>query len=244
MQLINYEHKYESRGKFIFTPTDECARKGEYLLQFFRSYQFPPYFFHYASGGHVAALHTHLVNKLFFKIDLKNFFYSISRNRVAAALYHFGFPRARTYAKWSTVISPYNCGPRYVLPIGFVQSPLLSSLVLARSLVSQAIERAQGRGCWVSIYFDDFIGSGVDEADLTATYNDVLATFAEAKLTPNPQKLLPPAAAIQAFNCDLAHGLAEVTAKRIAEFFSEPRSPASAKGFRDYEARVASQNFP
>jgi hypothetical protein len=129
MHLVNYEHKYKSCDKFIFTPTDDCARKGERLLRFFEHHSFPPYFFHYKSGGHVAALHSHLTNNFFFKIDLKTFFYSISRNRVSAALHRFAFPRARTYAKWSTVLSPYNGGPRYVLPIGFVQSPLLATLV-------------------------------------------------------------------------------------------------------------------
>jgi len=90
-----------------------------------------------------------------------------------------------------------------VLPIGFVQSPLLASLALMRSPIAGAIARAQARGCKVSVYFDDFIGSGPNAADLTIVYNDILATFTEANLMANPNKLLLPAAAIRAFNCDL-----------------------------------------
>jgi hypothetical protein len=243
MSLINYEHKYQARGKFIFTPNDACKRKGERLLRFFEDYDFPTCFFHYKPGGHVAALHSHLPNRFFFKIDLQNFFYSISRNRVADALRHCGFKPARAFAKWSSVINPYVGGPRYVLPIGFKQSPLLASLALMRSPVAGAIERAQGGGCTVSVYFDDFVGSGPSVTELTIAYNDILASFGEANLIANPTKLLPPAAAIRAFNCDLSQGLAEVTADRIKLFYSEPRSLASARGFRDYVARVGANNF-
>jgi hypothetical protein len=209
MRLVNYQHKYQSRNKFIFTPTAECIRKGKRLLRFFKNHSFPPYFFHYKPGGHVAALHDHVGNRFFFKIDLQNFFYSISRNRVAGGLRHF---------------------------------PLLASLALMRSPIAGAIARAQARGCKVSVYFDDFIGSGPNIADLIVVYNDILAAFTEANLTANPNKLLPPAAAIKAFNCDLSHGLAEVTAERIQIFYSRPRSVASIKGFRDHEARVSSSN--
>jgi hypothetical protein len=44
-----------------------------------------------------------------------------------------GFRSAREWSEWSTVRSPYNDGPKYVLPIGFKQSPLLASLALWRS---------------------------------------------------------------------------------------------------------------
>jgi hypothetical protein len=142
MPLINYIHKYQSRNKFIFTPNSDCVRKGTRLLRFFEHQVYPPYFFHYKAGGHVAALHSHLGNRFFFKIDLQNFFYSISRNRVGSALHHFHFSPARDYAKWSCVINPYQTELRHVLPIGFVQSPLLATLVLMRSPVVDAIEAA------------------------------------------------------------------------------------------------------
>ena len=101
--LENYIDRYQKRGKYIFTPNEECKKKGERLLKFFKGHEFPRYFFHYRPGGHVAALHLHVHNNHFFKIDLKNFFYSISRNRAAEALRTFGFKPARTFARWSSV---------------------------------------------------------------------------------------------------------------------------------------------
>jgi hypothetical protein len=242
-RLINYEQKYRFGKKFIFKPTTECRRKGKRLIRFFRNYQFPPYFFHYRSGGHVAALQNHIANAFFFRIDLQNFFYSISRNRVADSLRFFGFRPARTFAKWSCVINPYNDGPRHVLPIGFVQSPLLASLALLRSPVADAIARAQARGCLISVYFDDFVGSAPNEADLIVAYNDLFASFRDANLSPNPQKLAPPAIAVKAFNCDLTHGAIRVAAERIQLFYSQRRSLASAAAFREYESRVAAKNY-
>jgi hypothetical protein len=128
--LINYQYKYRSRGKFICVPTDQCERKGRRIIRFFRNFDFPDYFYHYKSGGHVAALHAHLQNKLFFKIDIQNFYYSIARMRVTRALRRFAYPGANTLATWSCVANPVRgAKPAHVLPIGFVQSPLLASLV-------------------------------------------------------------------------------------------------------------------
>ena len=156
--IENYKFKYRSRGKFIFVPNARGERKGRRIIKFFsKRVDFPEYFYHYRPGGHVAALHAHLQNALFFKIDIQNFFYSIARMRVTRALRHWGFPGAGTLAKWSCVANP-AAGPDFVLPIGFVQSPLLATLVLMQSPVAAAIERANAAGVLISVYLDDFIG--------------------------------------------------------------------------------------
>ena len=241
--LENYVHRYQARGKYIFAPNAQCNRKGERLLRFFKNYDFPAYFFHYKPGGHVAALHSHLHHGLFFKIDLQNFFYSISRNRAAQALRRAGFKPARTFAKWSSVRNPYNYGPQYVLPIGFMQSPLLASLALIGSPVIDAIEKCMTEGVLITVYFDDFIGSGDNIHAVAAAYERMLTAFEAANLTAAPHKLTPPAAAIRVFNCDLRKGRALVTPERIAAFFSEPRSFSSADSFRHYQDRVAALNL-
>jgi hypothetical protein len=72
----NYDQKFTSRRKFVFVPNDECNKRGEYLLKWGATLPLPDYFFHYRPGGHVDALHQHLENAHFFRIDLRNFFYS------------------------------------------------------------------------------------------------------------------------------------------------------------------------
>ena len=85
----NYKWTWKRNGKIIFAPTKDTDRRGDQIIEFCdREVEFPVCFYHYRKGGHVVALHGHLQNRLFFKIDIQNFFYSISRNRIAAALHH------------------------------------------------------------------------------------------------------------------------------------------------------------
>jgi hypothetical protein len=105
--IENYRFKYKTRGKWIYVPNDRCLQRAKHIIRFFnRDVSFPDYFYHYRSGGHVAALHAHLKNDFFFKIDVRNFFYSIARNRVARAFAAKGLRGAPTYAKWSTWPAP------------------------------------------------------------------------------------------------------------------------------------------
>ena len=240
--IENYKYKYRSRGKIIFVPNEKCERRGKRMLKFFsKRVDFPDYFYHYKSGGHVAAMHAHVDNSLFFKIDVQNFYNSIARMRVTRALRKCGYPGAGTFAKWSCVANPINAAPPHVLPIGFVQSPLLASLVLMKSAVSSAIERAIANGVVITVYLDDFIGSHDDMATLTHAYNDIRETCVAAGT--NPTKLVPPSVAITAFNCDLTHGSAIVRADRVAKYMASPkRTVLSDAAFEQYRDSVASEN--
>lgn len=242
--IENYKYKYRSRGKIIFVPNEKCERRGKRMLKFFsKRVDFPDYFYHYKSGGHVAAMHAHVDNSLFFKIDVQNFYNSIARMRVTRALRKCGYPGAGTFAKWSCVANPINAAPPHVLPIGFVQSPLLASLVLMKSAVSSAIERAIANGVVITVYLDDFIGSHDDMATLTHAYNEIRETCVAAGLLPNPTKLVPPSVAITAFNCDLTHGSAIVRADRVAKYMASPkRTVLSDAAFEQYRDSVASEN--
>ena len=242
--IENYKYKYRSRGKIIFVPNERCERRGKRMLKFFsKRVDFPDYFYHYKSGGHVAALHAHIDNGLFFKIDVQNFYNSIARMRVTRALRAWGYPGAGTFSKWSCVANPINAAPRHVLPIGFVQSPLIASLVLMKSDVSGAIERAIANGVVISVYLDDFIGSHDDIATLTHAYTDIREACVAAGLLPNPTKLVPPSVAITAFNCDLTHRSAIVRADRVAKYMASPkRTVLSDAAFEQYRDLVASEN--
>jgi hypothetical protein len=133
-------------------------------------------------------------------------------------------------------------GPKFVLPIGFVQSPLLASLVLMRSPVADAIESAKNSGATISVYLDDIVGSHNDHGTLTAIYDDIRQACVTSNLIPNPNKLVSPTAAIIVFNCNLAHGRALVTEDRLAEFLAVPRTDASRQAFDQYRNRVAAAN--
>jgi hypothetical protein len=95
---------------------------------------------------------------------------------------------------------------------------------------------------FVSVYFDDLIGSSTDEKALRITYKGILEACEQANLVPNEAQLIEPAKAIIAFNCDLTHGQANVTEERIDKFIDEARGPQPETSFIDYCIRVQQLN--
>ena len=98
------------------------------------------------------------------------------------------------------------------------------------------------RGVAVSVYFDDLIGSAVDEHELSITYQGILEACTQANQPVNPSKLIEPAEAIIAFNCHLTQGQTSVTDERIQKFLDETRGPNAEASFIAYCARVQRNN--
>jgi hypothetical protein len=95
--IENYKYKYRSRGKFIFVPNERCERRGRRMLKFFsKRVDFPAYFYHYKDGGHVAALHAHIENSLFFSKSTSRI--SIIRSRECALPAHSAIGATRALA--------------------------------------------------------------------------------------------------------------------------------------------------
>lgn len=241
--IPNFDYSYLRKGKPVFVPTKIGRRIGNEIKEAVEdAYVFDPIYFHQQRGGHVAAMHHHRDNKLFARIDISNFFYSISRRRVQSALDRIGVAKARFYAQWSTVVSPF-ANPRYALPYGFVQSPILASLVVATSDLGQHLLGlpASVKG---GVYVDDISLSSDDAGELQQAYDMTLAVIAADGFAVSPAKLRPPAPAIDIFNCDLAHGKASVTDERINTFLGDNPSQAAEDAFVAYCASVEIGNRP
>ncbi|MGO7506950.1 reverse transcriptase domain-containing protein [Rhizobium johnstonii] len=129
-----------------------------------------------------------------------------------------------------------------MLPYGFVQSPILATLVLAKSAIGIYL-RGLPPTITVSVYMDDICLSGNGEADLQTAFEGLIAAVAEAGFTLNDEKTRPPAPQIDIFNCSLANGKTEVLQDRIDEFFSEEHSAASEEGFKTYCNIVESKTW-
>jgi hypothetical protein len=239
----NFDYSYLRKGKPVFVPTKIGRRIGSEIKEAVEAaYTFDPIYFHLRRGGHVAAMHYHRDNHSFARIDISNFFYSISRRRVQSALDRIGVGNARFYAKWSTVVSPFDA-PRYALPYGFVQSPILASLVVATSDLGRHLLGLPAT-IKVGVYVDDISLSSDDEAGLQQAYDAILAVIAADGFSVSATKLRPPANAINIFNCDLAHGQASVTDDRISEFLASGPSQAAEDAFVAYCATVKAGNHP
>ncbi|MFW2854193.1 reverse transcriptase domain-containing protein [Sphingomonas sp. TX0543] len=233
----NYSFKYDRRGKPVFAPSKVGRRIGSEIKDAVEAtFAFSPIFFHFRAGGHVAAIHHHRPSRFFARIDIARFFYSISRRRVQSALDRIGVGNAAFYAKWSTVANPFEA-PRYALPYGFVQSPILASLVLASSTVGEHLGMLPPE-VTVSVYVDDISLSSDNLGVLEAAYDATISVLEADGFQVSADKLRPPAAAIDVFNCDLAHGLSKVRDDRIDQFMSNAPSHEAEAAFAAYCASV------
>jgi len=236
-----YQYSYRRKGKPVFVPSEPGERIGRALKSAVeRAVTFDSFYYHLRAGGHVAALHAHRDHSYFARLDIERYFYSIARNRVARALHEAGVARAKTRAKWSCVRNPYG-EPRYVLPYGFVQSPILATLVLMRSPVGTTL-RALPEGVTPSVYMDDIALSSDDETLLASAYADVRRALADGNFAINETKARAPAEAIELFNCNLSQGFASVLEVRRDEFFAVERTPASLDAFARYCGSVEKGN--
>ncbi|MES0178695.1 reverse transcriptase domain-containing protein [Mesorhizobium sp. M0025] len=213
VRFYNFDYSYLRGGKPVFVPSARGRETGYDIKDRVEAaFEFDPFVHHLLPGGHVAALHAHRDRTLFARVDIETFFYGIGRNRVIRALRGIGVERENHYARWSTVKNPYDV-PNYALPYGFVQSPILASLVLMTSPVGDYL-RGLPNHITKSVYMDDIALSG---DDLGAPAMDV-------------------------FNCDLSFGEAVVREDRKAEFYKVDRSAASSSAFDRYCATVEQGN--
>jgi hypothetical protein len=232
VEIWNFKHAYRnSRGKWVFAPTDRGKEKGKALKALVEdAVEFEPFYYHLRSGGHVAALHAHRPQRFFARVDIKDFFYSISNSRVAGALHDIGIPAVRGHAKWSCVKNPLG-EPTYSLPYGFVQSPILASLVLRASSVGTLL-RNLSNFVVVSVYVDDIAISGEDKAAVDDAFRRLLESLEGANFALSPTKTVATAEALELFNCELWYLHSAVTPARIERFRLEGKDEAAFDRYR------------
>lgn len=242
VQFENFLYSFMRNGKPIYAPNPFSEKLGfDIKRQVNKAHTFDSFIYHFKDGSHVLALHRHRVNKYFCRIDITRFFYSIQRNRLKRVLKDLGIFRAEYYSKWSTVKNPYP-GGGYVIPYGFVQAPILATLVLSKSAIGIYL-RGLDPAVTVSVYMDDICLSGNDLEGLKVAFDGLLAAVAEAGFDLNDDKTRVPAEAIDIFNCSLEQGDTKVLQDRVDEFYSVDRSPQSEEGFETYRDIVGSHTW-
>ncbi len=238
----NYEFSYLKNGKYVFCPAKETRLKAEKLkTRIENSYDIPEYYFHYRANGHIAAIHSHRGQRYFAKIDIQNYFYSISRNRVQKALEKANIHNARNLAKWSCVKNPL-CTPSYAIPYGFIQSSAIASLVMFQSKIQDVLQDITKRNT-VAVYVDDISLSGNDIQSLTVDYESLCKAVRDEGFELNFIKSLAPRSLIGIFNCNLEQGFATVSSARKEKFYSSSRTDMSEEAFLNYCERVSEGNI-
>lgn len=237
----NFDFSYDNaKGKPVFVPSEEGRTIGLKLKALVEDlYEPEPFYWHMRQRGHVGALHAHRDHHWFARIDLRNFFYTVRRQRIDKALRQIGIRAHKFYSRWSTVSSPYGEG--YVLPYGFVQSPILATLVMSKSALGHEL-RTEVAGLTVGVYLDDISVSSDDHDAVDDAFHRFGAAVEASGFELNHAKSVGPSERMALFNCDLESGLSLVTPQRQAEFHQRPRSAASLTSFEDYCASIAAGN--
>lgn len=220
--IPNFENRFQiESGKWIHEQADEYEVEARKTLgRLFSKWRPWPLFYHLRSGGHVAASHAHVGNSLRVRLDIDNFFGSISRNRVVRALKRVGFSyeEADDFARKSTV--PFNSG--FVLPFGFVQSTALATLVLQKSPLGAALKDMRDRDFTVTVYVDDIIISGdVDPSEMEKEFDKLFRQARRSRFSFSSSKIAGPEPSIRAFNLILSPDLVSVAEDRFSEFSEE-----------------------
>ncbi len=219
----NYDLCFKTpQNRWIYEPTKECRKKGkEYTALILERWAPPDYYFHFRSGGHIAAIETHKEHLFFAKVDLKSFFPSISKSKVIRSLKNSGLPfkLADTIAGWSTIKCKETKAS--ILPYGFIQSQMLAALCLDLSCIGSFIRKTLSATIAISVYVDDIILSSNDPSALQSAYDGLVTAINETTFSLNEEKSHPPQKKTTAFNIDLSPAHTEITEERFNSFIKD-----------------------
>jgi Reverse transcriptase (RNA-dependent DNA polymerase) len=128
--------------------------------------------------------------------------------------------------------NPYG-EPSYSLPYGFVQSPILATLVLSRSVLGTFLREIESE-VTLSVYMDDIAASSPDLDVLEDAFDGLKAKIHKANSPINDEKTVPPTEWLELFNCELERNRTTVTKTRRTAFYDQPRSAAACEAFERY----------
>ena len=218
---VFYSAKYQdTNGRWIYTQNKDQKAEGDRITQWvFNKWQPHAIYYHFRSGGHVEAIRNHLKNSFFLKADIQQFFNHVSRGKIIRCLVKAGFSykTAHDFAMRSTV---YNDElKKYVLPFGFVQSPLLATLALQKSLLGKTLISLKNQGkLRVSVYMDDILLSSDSAADLLEAKTQLLQAAEKSSFPINAEKSTEPLQQLAIFNIDIYQQNMSITDERMRSF--------------------------
>jgi hypothetical protein len=248
MPYANWIHRYELKpGSWIFVPDDETRAFGTELKhELLENWKVPSNYWHLLPGGHVRAIDRHVGDDVFMRIDIQNFFGSINRTRITRVLKTMmRYDRARDAARRSVVPHPDDHNT-FILPFGFVQSPIIASVCLRQSALGRYVEElSKLKGITTTVYMDDILISIHGESHSAQDIFETLRQKAErSEFVLSEKKLTGPTDSVTAFNIDVNHSGMSITNERLQEFITrcvESDNVNTVEGIRSYVTQVDSQ---
>ncbi|NTU72716.1 reverse transcriptase [Candidatus Roizmanbacteria bacterium] len=234
--------KFEIKpGSWVFVPSSQSISSGNRIkADIERIWQPPKNYFHLRNGGHVTAIKMHCRSRSFIHLDIKDFFGSINRSRVTRCLkQYYSYAVARIIANQSTVLLPESSPAKFILPFGFVQSPIIASLCLHKSYLGETITKLSNTvGINLSVYMDDIIISLNDQQKADMVLERVQDAAERSSFLLNPAKTEGPAEQITSFNINLSHDNIEIEQERFDKFKNDYNSATAnshqKQGYKNY----------
>jgi len=243
--MRNYRSKIKlPNGKYAYTQTDVFKDRGcNIKREILKRWTPPKYFYHYKNGGHLSATRAHLNGELFTKIDIKAFYPSITKNKIIRSLKKTKISRTNTFE--FAAESVVSAEGKLVLPYGFVQSPIISSLVLHKSCVGRIFDNCPN-SLKMTVYVDDIIISSTKaNIDTLKNYGEQLCIAVnQANFKINKEKSIFEVPKIEAFNINISHNDMDITKEKMSDFYKRVKAdPASneALGITNYVKQVNQQ---
>lgn len=234
-------------GSWVFVPTDEAVKYGNFIKASIEARWSPPnYYYHLRDGGHVKALSSHLEHEFYIHLDISNFFGCINKTRATRSLKRYwSYDAAREMASQSTVRDPNSLkNARYILPFGFVQSPIIASLCLRNSKLGSYLAKINKTAeVTVSVYMDDIIISSNDAQQMAVILANIKPISELSKFPLNPKKEEGPSGVITAFNIKLSKGVLRLTNERLNAFKAAYRESDNFNVLSGIVGYVSTVNF-
>lgn len=228
-------------------PTQEGRGRGREIKAAIEEVWTPPsYYYHLRPGGHVAAVREHFASPWVASVDLQRFFDQISRSRVARCLKKIGFGNDVAWEMaCDSVVDKRPPQREFSVPFGFIQSPIIASLVLSNSILGRLIDKFRTNGVAITVYVDDISISEANEGalrDIVAQLDDA-ARLSGFKF--NPQKIQKPARTATSFNIEFGSGKMRIVEDRLSQFEISLRMANEPKieGILAYVAPVSNDDL-
>lgn len=216
-----YDHSFALKpGTRVYVPTDFGRRRGDQIKSSIENFWEPPAnYFHLLGGGHIAAVKQHRNAVWLASLDLKRFFDQITRAKVHRALKIIGFLHEVAWEMaCDSTVDKMPPKRQFSLPFGFVQSPIVASVVLAQSALGKVIRELVTDGLSVTVYVDDITISGPDRKTVEGAVVRLESGAKLAGFSFNPAKTQLTNSKVTSFNIEFGSGSMEVLAQRMAEF--------------------------
>lgn len=231
-------------GKWIFVPSMNSRIYGKSIVKRIKlEWTSPKYFYHLRKGGHLTAVDVHLNNKYFSRLDIQNFFGSITASRITRTLKpYLGYDFSREIAKQSTVLVPGSPKKKLMLPFGFIQSAILASICLDKSSLGIFLKKLErDKSISLSVYMDDILISSNDKLRLVEVTMQLREKFSRSHWVSNIKKEIVASEAITAFNIDLVQNHRRINDQKLAQFefeFHQTTNLNKKKGLYSYVKSV------